>query len=169
MIYDAAHCSSAELLVDRTDKHTRLEIDLIEITNSVSTLILCYTQVSRLSNSRLSIFPITFVFFVTMLALNCSRIHLSHSFFLLSWNISDTQITPHHSYTLTLATLILPNKHHVFSLIYGNHYHRSINPRGSSQISRMLSLKLLLNNRREEIVVRSLYRFENLYFYLKVL
>ena len=26
-------------------------------------------------------------------------------------------------FTLTLATLILPYKHHVFSLIYGNHYH----------------------------------------------
>ena len=62
-------------------------------------------------------------FFVTMPALSCSRIHLSHSFSLLPWNISNTQITPHHSYTLTLATLILPYKRHVFSLIYGNHYH----------------------------------------------
>ena len=49
--------------MDRTDKHTKLEIDLIEITKYIYlTLILCYTQASRLSNSRLGIFPITFVF-----------------------------------------------------------------------------------------------------------
>ena len=44
-----------------------------------------------------------------------SRIHLPHSFFLLPWNSSDAQITPHHNYVHTLATLILPYKHYVYS------------------------------------------------------
>ena len=73
------------------------------------------------SNSRLGIFPITFIFLSP-----CSRstvlayISLIRSFF--CHGISQT-LRSHHSYTLTLATLILPYKHHVFSLIYGNHYH----------------------------------------------
>ena len=120
--------------MDRTDKHTKLEIDLIEITKYVYlTLTLCFNSHTLLHSSHASIQLSTgrlsnhICFFVTILALQCSRIHLSHSFFLLPWNISNTQITPHHSYTLTLATLILPYKHHVFSHIYGNHYHRNNN------------------------------------------
>ena len=119
------------LLVDRTDKHTKLEIDLIEITKYIYlTLTLYFNSHTLLHSSHASSIQLStghlpdhICFFVTMLALNCSRIHLSDSFFLLPWNISNTQITPHHSYTLTLATLILPYKRHVFSLIYGNHYH----------------------------------------------
>ena len=79
-----------------TDKHTKLEIDLIEITKYIYlTLILCFNSRTLLHSSHASIqlstahLPDHISFFVTMLALNCSRIHLSHSFFLLPWNISD--------------------------------------------------------------------------------
>ena len=114
-----------------TDKHTKLEIDLIKITKYIYlTLTLCFNShtLSLLHSSHASIQLSTghladhICFFVTMLALSCSHISLIRSFF-CPWNISNTQITPHHSYTLTLATFILPYKHHVFSLIHGNHYH----------------------------------------------
>ena len=120
-----------KLLVDRIIN--TLVGDRFNITKYIYlTLTLCFNSHILLHSSLVSIqfstghLPDHICFFVTMLALNCSRIHLSHSFFLLPWNISNTQITPHHSYTLTLATLIFPYKHNVFSLIYGNHYHRSI-------------------------------------------
>ena len=54
------------------------------------------------------------------LALNCSRIHLSHSFFLLPWNIS--KITPQlytHSPSIQTLCIFIPQ----YIIIYGNHHH----------------------------------------------
>ena len=103
-----------------------MEIDLIEITKYIY-LTFCLNS-HTLRHSSLAFIQLSTghlpdhtCFFVTMLALNCSRIHLSRSFFLLQYEISQT-LRSHHT-TLVLS-LILPYKHHVFSFIYGNHYHR---------------------------------------------
>ena len=101
LLYISAHTVSGS-----TNKHTKLEIDLVEITKCIYlTLTLYFNSHTLLHSSHASIQFSTghlpdHICFFTMLTLNCSRIHLSHSFFLLPWNISNTQITPHHSYTL---------------------------------------------------------------------
>ena len=89
---------------------------------SNSQLLRIMSCVSPTLNSQLRIFPITFVS-SSPCPHSAVLAYISHSLLLLPWNISNTQIIPHHSYTLTLATLILPYKHHVTSHIYGNHYH----------------------------------------------
>ena len=59
---------------------------------------------------------------------NCFSQLFSHtslsSFFLLPWNISNTQITPHHNYThihpsIQTLCIFIPQ----YIIIYGNHYH----------------------------------------------
>ena len=48
-------------------------------------------------------------FFVTTVALNCFRIHLSYSSFLLPLNMSNTQISTYNSYIAHLYSTFSPN------------------------------------------------------------
>ena len=81
--------------VIKCNKVTNVISLCIEITKYIYlTLTLYFNSHTLLHSSHASIqlstghLPDHICFFV-MLALNCSRIHLSHSFFLLPWNISD--------------------------------------------------------------------------------
>ena len=103
-----------------TDKHTKLEIDLIGITKYIYlTLTLYFNSHILLHSSHASIqlstghLPDHICFFVTMLALSCSRIHLSHSFFLL-----PLEYLKHSDHTTPLILSLSPHSSFHTNIMY---------------------------------------------------